>query len=80
MRIKYHSPSFLERDGVRLSFVNEEKPAGEYEVEFNISHLPGWISAKGGYASGIYFYQLRVYTSEGGVEDYVKTKKMILIK
>jgi len=38
----------LERDGVRLSYVNEEKPAGEYEVEFNAASLP----------SGIYFYQL----------------------
>ena len=28
---------------------NEEKPAGEYEVEFNAANLP----------SGIYFYQLK---------------------
>jgi parallel beta-helix repeat protein len=32
------------------TFVNEEKSAGEYEVEFNASNLP----------SGIYFYQLKV--------------------
>jgi Secretion system C-terminal sorting domain len=31
------------------TLVNEEKPAGEYEVEFNAKNLP----------SGIYFYQLR---------------------
>jgi len=31
------------------TLVNEEKPAGEYEVEFNAANLP----------SGIYFYQLR---------------------
>ena len=31
------------------TLVNEEKPAGEYEVEFSADHLP----------SGIYFYQLR---------------------
>jgi len=30
------------------TLVNEEKPAGEYEVEFNAAGLPG----------GIYFYQL----------------------
>jgi hypothetical protein len=30
------------------TLVNEEKPAGEYEVEFNAANLP----------SGIYFYQL----------------------
>ncbi|MEJ2196544.1 MAG: T9SS type A sorting domain-containing protein, partial [Ignavibacteriaceae bacterium] len=32
------------------SLVNEEKPAGDYDVEFNAIELP----------SGIYFYQLRV--------------------
>jgi hypothetical protein len=31
------------------TLVNEEKPSGEYEVEFNRSNLP----------SGIYFYQLK---------------------
>jgi hypothetical protein len=36
----------LGRENVTL--VNEEKPAGEYEVEFNAANLP----------SGIYFYQL----------------------
>ncbi len=30
--------------------VNEEKPAGNYEVEFNAAHLP----------SGVYFYQIKV--------------------
>jgi len=34
------------------TLVNEEKPAGEYEVEFNGSTLP----------SGIYFYQLKAGT------------------
>jgi hypothetical protein len=56
-----------------VTLVNEEKPAGSYEVEF---------SAKGGSASGgnafnlpsgVYFYQL-----ETG--SFVETKKMILLK
>ena len=47
------------------TLVNEEKPAGSYEVEFNASSqlLP----------SGIYYYQL----SAG---EYIETKKMILLK
>ena len=47
--------------------VNEEKPAGEYEVKF---------SANGGgkgLTSGIYFYQLRI----GSV---IQTKKMVYLK
>jgi len=49
------------------TLVNEEKPAGEYEVEFNtstINHHP---------SSGIYFYQLKA-------GNFIQTKKMILIK
>jgi len=45
------------------TLVNEEQPAGEYEVDFDGNKL----------TSGIYFYTLRV-------GNFVKTKKMILIK
>jgi lysophospholipase L1-like esterase len=47
------------------TLVNEEKPAGEYEVEFQTGAA---------LASGIYFYQLKV----GSV--YIRTKKMALLK
>ena len=54
-----------------VTLVNEEKPAGNYEVEFDGNGLP----------SGVYFYQLRVggpETSSG--QAMIQTKKMILIK
>jgi hypothetical protein len=49
------------------TLVNEEKPAGSYEVEFNPE------SSIKNPASGIYFYQLIA-------GDFVATKKMILMK
>ena len=50
--------------------VNEEKPAGVYEVEWNASNVP----------SGVYFYQLKIYPANGGAEGFVETKKMLLLK
>jgi hypothetical protein len=55
------------------TLVDEEKPAGSYEVEF--SAIGG--SASGGNASslpsGVYFYQLKA-------DSFIETKKMILLK
>ena len=52
------------------TLVNEELPAGEYELGFNSNHL----SRKGGtLTSGIYFYQLKACS-------FIQTKKMILIR
>ncbi len=45
------------------TLVNEEKPTGIFEIEFNANLL----------TSGVYFYQLKV-------NDFVETRKMILMK
>ena len=63
------------------TLVNEEKPAGSYEVEF--SAIGGSASGGGKYrlSSGIYFYHLKVVNLSTGVgEVFVETKKMILLK
>jgi hypothetical protein len=52
------------------TLVNEEKPAGEYEVEFNAVSHSGEVR---NLTSGIYFYKLQA----GSV---IETKKMILLK
>jgi len=50
------------------TLVNEEKPAGSYEVEFNVGR-----DSSPALASGIYFYRLQA-------GDFIQTKKMILLK
>ncbi len=51
------------------TLVNEEKPAGEYEIVFSGDDLP----------SGIYYYRLQVYTP-GRAGSFTETRKMILLK
>jgi len=52
------------------TLVNEEKPAGSYEITWYAEILP----------SGVYFYQLRATPSGGQAGAFVETKKMILMK
>ena len=58
------------------TLVNEEKPAGIYEVDFDASNL----------ASGIYFYSIKLIdTSTNSAEGpfgqvIVETKKMVLLR
>lgn len=55
-----------------VTLVDEYKPAGEYEVEFNASSGSSFRLVRN-LTSGIYFYQLRA-------GDFVQTKKMIYLK
>jgi hypothetical protein len=58
------------------TLVDEYRPAGEYEVEFN-SHSDEGQNL----SSGVYFYQLRIKGSEiNSGQGIIQTKKMILIK
>lgn len=50
--------------------VNEEKPAGSYEVNFDAAHL----------SSGVYFYRIAIHSNKLQTGSFVDTKKMILIK
>ncbi len=56
---------------VRLQhLVNEEKPTGSYEVEFDATGL----------TSGVYFYQLQALPTGRQAGSFVETKKMVLMK
>jgi len=53
--------------------VNKEQDKGYHKVEFNAANLTSGVSSRGGYASGVYFYQLRA-------GSFVETRKMILMR
>ncbi|MFZ2865358.1 MAG: T9SS type A sorting domain-containing protein [Ignavibacteriaceae bacterium] len=53
------------------TLVDEYKPTGSYEVEFNTASLSSLTGLA--LTSGVYFYQLKT-------GNFIKTKKLILIK
>jgi hypothetical protein len=50
--------------------IDKELDTGSYEVGWNAAGLP----------SGVYFYQLKIYSANGGAEGFLETKKMMLLK
>lgn len=50
--------------------VNEVKTAGSYSAQWNAMNIP----------SGMYFYRLQVTKNTNGAENFVQTKKMMLVK
>ncbi|MBK7629163.1 MAG: hypothetical protein IPJ23_00150 [Ignavibacteriales bacterium] len=50
--------------------MDEFKPAGNYEVEFNPYQL----------SSGIYFYRIAIYSNILQTGSIVESKKMLLVK
>jgi len=55
------------------TLVNEEKPAGSYEVEFSAIGGSGFGGHAWNLPSGVYLYQLKA-------GSYLETKKMVLLK
>jgi len=56
------------------TLVDEFKPAGSYEVEFNTS------TSAGDLASGVYVYRLQSAPSVGSGRAFTETKKMVLLR
>jgi len=53
------------------TLVNEKREAGRHEIQFDGSMLP----------SGVYFYRLQAHPIDcGQANDYVNTKKLLLVK
>jgi photosystem II stability/assembly factor-like uncharacterized protein len=50
--------------------VNEEKPPGEYQVQWNAES----------FSSGVYFYQLKAIPLGRQAESFISTKKLLLMK
>ena len=52
------------------TLVNEQKTAGNYEVQFDANRL----------SSGVYFYRMQANPSAGLGQSFVQTKKLLLMK
>jgi hypothetical protein len=55
------------------TLVSQELQAGDYPVTWEAAGFPSGVSSNGGYASDVYFYQLRA-------GSFVETKKLVLLR
>ncbi|MDI6803531.1 MAG: T9SS type A sorting domain-containing protein [Bacteroidota bacterium] len=55
------------------TLVDGYKEAGYYEVTWDTMNIPSGVSARGGYASGVYFYKLTA-------GQFTSVKKMIMMR
>jgi aminopeptidase N len=62
------------------TLVNEVQQAGEHKVIFNVETPYPKGTSMASFPSGVYFYQLWVSTPSGKSDNFIDTKKMILIK
>lgn len=58
---------------------DEIKSPGNYEVTWNAENNSSGISAKGGYASGVYFYSFEVSSTDGS-QSHREMKKIVFLK
>jgi len=56
------------------TLVNKEQPQGYYEVTFEASSINSQTS------SGVYFYRIQAIPLDGQTDNFVDTKKMMLLK
>jgi hypothetical protein len=62
------------------TLVNEQKPEGNYEVNFSTNFSSGSERVEYNLPSGIYIYRLQAINVNRQADSFVETRKMILIK
>ncbi len=65
------------------TLVNKELEAGYHSIDFDTNKLLSGVSAKSGYTSGVYFYQLLVsalQSKDVRAGSFIVTKKMVLMR
>ena len=63
------------------TLIDENKQQGSYSVPWDASGAASGVSARGGYASGVYFCRLSARPIEGGhASTFTDVKKMVVLR